>query len=181
VQIWWLQPKNPNSVFLTGQQKKAFQFDTSSLGDGCKMPAAKWVQVPLEKSKDRRQFGRRSVFKVAMIAQSGNQRLRVAITDISNGGARIKASNPELIENDFFLEIPADDFVVKCQLVWLEDGSAGAKFVKAPRRLSWNNKWAASVSQGAGGVDVLDVFPVRANRGLLVLGIADIAKRKSRR
>jgi hypothetical protein len=93
--------------------------------------------LPIDKPSDRRQFGRRRVFKAGIIVQGDNQRLPITIMDISDGGARIKTAEPHRVEKEFSLEIPEDDFVVKCRLVWLEEDAVGAEFIKSPRRLSW--------------------------------------------
>ncbi len=96
--------------------------------------------MALDKPQDRRQFGRRPVFKPATIVQSGGQRLSVTVLDVSEGGARIKIEKPELVEKEFYLEIPEDDFIVRCRLMRVDEGFVGAQYIKAPRRLSWLNR-----------------------------------------
>ena len=59
------------------------------------------------------------------------------IVDLSDAGAQIKLSNPDLVEPEFDLEIPDDDFIVRCKLIHVDDISVGAKYIKPPRRISW--------------------------------------------
>jgi len=96
--------------------------------------------LALKKPKDRREFGRRPVFKQATIAQSGGQRLAATILDASDGGVRLKVEQPELVEKEFYLEIPEDDFIVRCRLTRIDEVAVGAQYIKAPRRISWLNK-----------------------------------------
>jgi hypothetical protein len=88
-------------------------------------------------SRERRRFGRRSVFKVATVVQGAGDRLFGHVIDISEGGARIQLPEVSLLMPEFFLEIPEDDFVVRCRLVHTLQNSAGVEFTRPPRRLSW--------------------------------------------
>jgi hypothetical protein len=90
-----------------------------------------------EKTNNRRLFGRRTAFKSAAIAQAGGQRVSATVLDISDGGARIKIARPQTIEKEFYLEIPEDDFIVKCRTAYVRETSIGATFIGSPRRLSW--------------------------------------------
>lgn len=72
--------------------------------------------------------------------QDDGARLAATVVDLSEAGARIKIAQPEAIGKEFYLEIPENDFVVKCRLVHMQDTSIGAVFIRAPRRLSWLNK-----------------------------------------
>jgi hypothetical protein len=94
----------------------------------------------VEKTENRRLFGRRTAFKSAAIAQAGGQRVAATVLDISDGGARIKIARPQVIEKEFYLEIPEDDFVVKCHTIYVRETSIGAKFTGSPRRLSWTRR-----------------------------------------
>jgi len=94
----------------------------------------------IDKPPGRRQFGRRPAFKSATIVQDGGARLAATVIDLSEAGARIKIARPEAVENEFYLEIPENDFIVKCRMVHMQDTSIGAVFIRAPRRLSWLNK-----------------------------------------
>jgi hypothetical protein len=96
--------------------------------------------LAIDRPQDRRQFGRRPVFKPATIVQSGGQRTPATVLNVSDGGARLKIEKPELVETEFYLEIPEDDFIVRCRLLRLEDTVVAVQFIKAPRRLSWLNK-----------------------------------------
>jgi hypothetical protein len=91
----------------------------------------------IDKSLNRRQFGRRSAFKIATIAQVDGQRLAATVIELSQAGARLRIPRPEDVENEFYLEIQEDDFIVKCRLVHIQETSIGVAFVGAPHRLSW--------------------------------------------
>ena len=93
--------------------------------------------MPIDKQPDRRQFGRRQVFKLAEIVLDSGQRFACAIVDFSDTGARIKIATIEFAENEFDIEIPADDFVVRCQMIHTDGISIGVRFIKPPRRISW--------------------------------------------
>jgi hypothetical protein len=98
----------------------------------------------VEDSQNRRHFGRRTAFKAATIAQSGGQRLAATVLDISEAGARIKTAKPELVEKEFYLEIGADDFVIKCRTLHIHQTYVGVKFIGSPKRLSWLSRTAES-------------------------------------
>jgi len=93
--------------------------------------------LPIDRPQDKRKFGRRPVFKAAVIALEDGQRLPGAILDLSEGGAKIKLPTPESLTGEFYLEIPGDDLIVKCRLIRIEGLIAGLQYVRAPRRLSW--------------------------------------------
>jgi hypothetical protein len=96
--------------------------------------------LAIQNQHDRRQFGRRSVFKAATVVHAGGERLPGYVIDISQSGARIKIATPDLVETEFFLEIPEDDSIVKCRVVRVEEGAIGVQYIKPPRRLSWLKK-----------------------------------------
>lgn len=91
----------------------------------------------IDKSLDRRQFGRRSAFKIATIAQADGQRLAATVIELSQAGARLRIPPPGAVENEFYLEIQEDDFIVKCRVVHTQEASIGVAFIGPPRRLSW--------------------------------------------
>ncbi|CEJ87407.1 Type IV pilus assembly PilZ [Hyphomicrobium sp. GJ21] len=93
--------------------------------------------MPIDKRPERRQFGRRSVFKSAVIITSDGRRLPGAVVDFSDAGARIKLTETAAVGPDLELEIPGDDFVVKCRLAHSEGVYIGVKYTKPPRRISW--------------------------------------------
>jgi PilZ domain len=95
------------------------------------------INLAIEKSRDQRKFGRRPVFKAAVIVFDDGQRLPCTILDLSEGGAKVKTPTPESLKGEFYLEVPSDDLVIRCQLAYVEAGAAGVKYVKPPRRLSW--------------------------------------------
>jgi hypothetical protein len=92
--------------------------------------------LALEKPRDQRKFGRRPVFKAAVIVFDDGQRLPCTVLDLSEGGAKLKTS-AEPLNREFYLEIPEDDLVIRCQLAYVNNGVAGVKYTKPPRRLSW--------------------------------------------
>lgn len=94
--------------------------------------------LPIDKAPERRQFGRRSVFKSAVIITNDGQRLPGAVVDFSDAGARIKLAQEAVVGPEFELEIPGDDFIVKCRLVHTEGVYIGAQYIKPPRRISWS-------------------------------------------
>ena len=91
----------------------------------------------IDKSLDRRQFGRRSVFKTATIAPAEGQRITATVVELSQAGARLRIPLPAAVENEFYLEIHEDDFIVKCRLVHIQEMTIGVAFAGPPRRLSW--------------------------------------------
>lgn len=93
--------------------------------------------MTIKKQSDRREFGRRTVFKPAALVLADGRRIAGFVVDLSDGGARIKLSKPALIEPEFELEIPGDDFIVRCKIVHVDDISVGVKYIKPPRRISW--------------------------------------------
>ena len=94
----------------------------------------------IEKPPGRRQFGRRPAFKPATIVQADGTRIPATVVDLSEAGARIKIADPDCAEKEFYLEIPADDFIVKCRIAHVQDASIGVLFIRPPRRLSWLKK-----------------------------------------
>ena len=104
--------------------------------------ASDWNEdvLPIDKQPDRRQFGRRSVFKSAVIVLNDGRRLPGAVVDFSDAGARIKVADAALVGLEFELEIPGDDFVVRCRLAHTDDVYVGAQYIKPPRRISWSTR-----------------------------------------
>nr|WP_291166772.1 PilZ domain-containing protein [Hyphomicrobium sp.] len=96
--------------------------------------------LAIERSRDLRKFGRRPVFKAAVIELGDGQRLSGTVLDLSDGGARIKLPEPHRLNGEFYLEIPGDDLIVKCRLIRIDDAIAGLSYVRPPRRLSWVRK-----------------------------------------
>lgn len=96
--------------------------------------------MALEKPRDQRKFGRRAVFKAAAIVFDSGHRLACTVLDLSEGGAKIKAEGAEFLGTEFYLEIPEDDLSVRCQIAYIQEGVAGLKYIRPPRRLSWLKK-----------------------------------------
>ncbi len=86
---------------------------------------------------EKRKFGRRSVFKPAVIVQVSGERISGLVIDISDGGARFKTAEPEKISANVVLEIPADDFTVECEVVHCLSDAVGLRYVASPKKLSW--------------------------------------------
>lgn len=93
--------------------------------------------LAIERTREQRKFGRRPVFKAAVVALDSGERLAGTVLDLSEGGAKIKMTKPELLKGEFYLEIPDDDLIVKCCLIHIENAVAGVQYIKPPRRLSW--------------------------------------------
>lgn len=73
-----------------------------------------------------------------MIVLTDGQRLPGSVVDFSEAGARIKLADAAMVGSEFDLEIPGDDFVVKCRLAHAEGDYIGAQYIKPPRRISWS-------------------------------------------
>lgn len=93
--------------------------------------------MPIDPPREKRKFGRRPVFKAAVIALDDGQRLSGAVLDMSEGGAKMRISQPERLAGEFYLEIPEDDLIIKCRLIRIDGELAGLQYVRPPRRLSW--------------------------------------------
>jgi hypothetical protein len=93
--------------------------------------------LAIERLKEQRKFGRRSVFKPAVLAFDDGHRISGTLLDMSDGGAKIKVTNPEAINGEFYLEIPSDDLIIRCRVVRTEGPIMGLQYTKPPRRLSW--------------------------------------------
>jgi PilZ domain len=96
--------------------------------------------LAIEHPRERRGFGRRSVFKPAVIELDDGRRIDGAVLDISDGGAKVRLTDPEALKGEFYLEMPGDDLIIRCRCARIENGIAGIEFVKPPRRLSWVKK-----------------------------------------
>ncbi|MBS0253094.1 MAG: PilZ domain-containing protein [Proteobacteria bacterium] len=95
---------------------------------------------PAKVSKERRTFGRRTVFKQGTIVFDDGRRIDGTVLDLSEGGARIKVSDPDPLFGEFFLEVPSDDLIVRCCAAHVDAGVAGLRYLRPPRRLSWLKK-----------------------------------------
>jgi hypothetical protein len=93
--------------------------------------------VAIERPREQRKFGRRPAFKAAVLTLESGERLPGTVLNLSDGGAKIKLAKPELVNGEFYLEIPGDDLIVKCRLIHIENAIAGVQYIKPPRRLSW--------------------------------------------
>ena len=90
---------------------------------------------------ERRQFGRRAVFKHAQYLGAVNSTpLACIVVDISAGGARIRMTSDNELGDSIYLLIPDDDFAVQCRVVHVNNGYAGLEFISSPRRLSWRKQ-----------------------------------------
>jgi hypothetical protein len=95
---------------------------------------------------DRREFGRRATFKRAKICFPADIEHDCIVIDLSDGGARVRLLGTVEPPATFDLKIPGDDFIVTCEVAHRTDQSVGVKFVRSPRRLSWQK------SSGQGGL-----------------------------
>ena len=86
---------------------------------------------------ERRQFGRRTVFKPAIIMQERQDRIDCTVIDISQGGARIQYHKVGELPDEFTLIIEEDDMVVECRVAHRQASSIGVQFMRLPRKLSW--------------------------------------------
>jgi len=96
--------------------------------------------LAIERSKDQRKFGRRTVFKPAVIVFDDGRRLPTTLFDLSEGGAKVKVPEPDTLKGEFFLEIPSDDLIIRCRVAHVESNLVGLQYIKPPRRLSWLKK-----------------------------------------
>lgn len=91
--------------------------------------------------QERRKFGRRTVLKQAVIVTETGERLKCCVVDMSEGGARLRFAGGALPEGEFALEIPEDDFIVRCQRVHCQpDNTAGVRYTRSPARISWGQR-----------------------------------------
>ncbi|HPG89098.1 MAG TPA: PilZ domain-containing protein [Hyphomicrobium sp.] len=86
---------------------------------------------------EKRKFGRRSVFKPAVLVLEDGKKITGIVVDLSEGGARFQSPNAAQIPKIFMLEIAGDDFTVKCELVHRREDSVGMQFIASPRKISW--------------------------------------------
>lgn len=86
---------------------------------------------------EKRKFGRRAVFKPAVIVTDDGRKIAGSVIDISEGGARFQTADPTLIPRVFMLEIAVDDFCVRSEVVHRLAEAVGIKFIASPRKISW--------------------------------------------
>lgn len=86
---------------------------------------------------EKRKFGRRSAFKPAVIVTDDGRKIAGVVIDISEGGARFQTPDPTLVPKQFLLEIAADDFCVRGELVHRLTDAVGIQFIASPRKISW--------------------------------------------
>lgn len=88
-------------------------------------------------SKEQRKFGRRTVFKLGTAVFDDGRRIEGTVLDLSDGGAKIKVPDPNLLAGEFFFEIPSDDLIIRCCVAHIDGGVVGLRYLRPPRRLSW--------------------------------------------
>jgi hypothetical protein len=91
-------------------------------------------------AKEQRKFGRRAVFKAAVLLLDSGDRIDCTLLDISDGGAKVRIANQEFFPAELILEVPGDDLMVRCHVVYTEERVMGLQFIKPPRRISWTKK-----------------------------------------
>jgi hypothetical protein len=85
---------------------------------------------------ERRQFGRRAMFRPAIAMVMGGATWPCIVVDKSEMGARLKVKNIEDFPDTFKLIIEDDDFVVPCAVVHRTGDFVGVQFVRAPGKHS---------------------------------------------
>lgn len=88
---------------------------------------------------ERRQFGRRTTYKPALLVFN-EQRLQCVAVDLSHTGARLERRNLEQLPERMMLMIPDDDFVVACRPVHQSESHCGVQFIGSPQRMSWHSR-----------------------------------------
>jgi hypothetical protein len=109
-------------------------------------PSARWIASEMSRTlppfvaKEQRKFGRRAVFKAAVLLLDSGTRIDCTLLDISDGGAKVRIPNQQIPPVELILEVPGDDLMVRCHVVYTEDRMVGLQFIKPPRRISWARK-----------------------------------------
>ena len=91
----------------------------------------------VDKFTEKRLFGRRTVFKPALIVLESGEQIAGVVVDISETGARFKTADPGRVPRTIVLQIPSDDFCVEGEVVHILSDAVGIKFSASPKRLSW--------------------------------------------
>jgi PilZ domain len=84
---------------------------------------------------ERRQFGRRAMFRPATAMVVGGATWPCIVVDKSEMGARLKIKDVEDFPDTFKLIIQDDDFVVSCAVVHRTGDFVGVQFVRPPVKL----------------------------------------------
>ena len=84
---------------------------------------------------DARQSPRRRVLKTGIVTFSGrNCSIECSVRDLSDTGARLRATGSANIPDTFELIIETDGFEADCQVVWRKDQDIGVVFLGVPKR-----------------------------------------------
>ena len=89
----------------------------------------------LKLDDDARQSPRRRVLKTGIVTFSGrNCSIECSVRDLSDTGAKLRATGSANIPDTFELIIETDGFEADCQVVWRKDNDIGVVFLGAPKR-----------------------------------------------
>lgn len=88
--------------------------------------------------RERRLFGRRTICEHGYIQAECGAAHPCIVVDISTGGARLQVNSKEFGATQFNLVVPGIDLTVLCKIVHQTTGQVGVKFLRSPRRLSWD-------------------------------------------
>lgn len=92
--------------------------------------------LPVPRGTDSRQFGRRTVYKPAVILDRAGGRLACIVVDLSEGGAALRLCETARPPAVFALLIEADDVIVACEIAHQTGSTMGVRFIRSPRRAS---------------------------------------------
>lgn len=104
---------------------------------------------PTARVVERRQFGRRTVFKPAQIVRRNGAPIRCYVVDMGDLGAALRICGREAPPDTFELLIEGDDLVVGCQVIHQANGIVGVGFVCSPRIASRRNTATARQAREA--------------------------------
>jgi hypothetical protein len=85
---------------------------------------------------ERRNFGRRVMFRHATALVMGGASWSCVVVDKSETGARLRVKDVTDFPDLFKLIIEADDLVVQCAVVHRTTDYVGVQFLRAPSKLS---------------------------------------------
>lgn len=139
----WVPTVNCTAMGMENCVESSRVCSTLDAADGSVLEEKRRV---VQELRERREFGRRNVCKQAVAILEDGTRIPGVVVDISVGGARIQVKDVTLLQPILLIEIPDDDFVVKCEVVHYLENAVGLRFLQSPRRLSWSQKSRKSSS-----------------------------------
>ena len=93
-------------------------------------------KIPEASPIERRNFGRRTVCKRAVIIGENQPRLECTVVDQSEAGAGLRVTDMTEVPEIFNLWIESEDWVVLCRLAHRTNGVVGVQYLRAPRKAS---------------------------------------------